>query len=292
MFVPKVWGYEDIAVNTDSYCGKRMFIKEQHQCSIHRHAIKDEVMMVGSGGLLYFEIGNDPKNLTGFFMEENERIRIVPPNTWHRFTAMRDTTIYEFSTHDEATDSIRDISGGKITDADYKGLLQKYVGKHLSENGWIEIGEAKEVADVAHSQGKVVGMCNGCFDLLHLGHIQLLSQAKQRCDVLFVGINDDDAVRQLKGPSRPFVNAIGRMGMVAACRFVDHVVRVPNTNCIDLVDAIRPNVYITTSEYGNNGPEGMEVKKQGGSIAVVPMIADFNTTKLSMAIQSKKGLGV
>jgi len=290
MFIPKLWGYEDVAINTDQYCGKRMFINEQFQCSIHHHKVKDEVLMVGPDGLLYFETGDTPNNMTGIFMDENERIHITP-NLWHRFTALRDTTIYEFSTHDDTEDSIRDQKSGKISDDDYKYLLQRYVKSQSSGNSWIEIGEAKGLADVLHKENRTVGMCNGCFDLLHLGHMQLLSQAKQQCDVLFVGVNDDAAVTQLKGPSRPFVNAIGRMGMLAACKFVDYVVRVPNTTCIELVDAIHPNVYIKTSEYGETGPEAMEVKKQGGAISIVNMIPHFNTTRLSMAIQEKKGLG-
>jgi len=290
MFVPKLWGYEDIAVNTERYCGKRMLIHEQYHCSIHHHNVKDEVLMVGPEGLLYFETGSDPAKMTGFFMGENDRIRITP-GLWHRFTALRDTIIYEFSTHDDPEDSIRDEKSGKLSDSDYRILIQKYVKTQASQSQWKEIGEAKQIADVLHQENRVVGMCNGCFDLLHLGHISMLAQAKDQCEVLFVGVNDDDAIRQLKGPTRPFVNAIGRMGLLAACKYVDHVVRVPSTNCIDLVDAIKPDVYIQTTEYGETGPEAKEVIKQGGKVSVVDMLEGFNTTKLSTAIQDKKGLG-
>lgn len=290
MLVPKIWGYEDIAVNTDEYCGKRMFIQEQYRCSIHHHVVKDEVLMVGPEGLLYFETGESPSQMNGFFMEENSRIRITP-NMWHRFTAIRDTYIYEFSTHDDSEDSIRDEKSGKLSDSEYKALLQQYIRSQTSRNQWLEIGEAKELAAVHRAKNQTIGMCNGCFDLLHLGHVQLLSSAKERCDILFVGCNDDAAVTQLKGLSRPFVNAIGRLGMLSACKYVDYVVRIPNTNCLDLVDAIRPDLYVTTTEYGDTGIESVEVKKQGGKVAVVGMIPQFNTTGLSLAIQQKKGLG-
>jgi D-beta-D-heptose 7-phosphate kinase/D-beta-D-heptose 1-phosphate adenosyltransferase len=278
-FTPKVWGFEDEIVNVD-YCGKRMFVKEQHRCSVHKHDIKDEVLMVGNDdGLLWFEVGSDPKNLTGIFMECHERIRIKP-GTWHRFAALHDTTIYEFSTHDRAEDSIRATKSERMSDDTYRGLLRKYFAG-ANKDRVLNTEQAGILAEALRREGRTIGMSNGCFDLPHLGHAVLLEQAKQRCDVLFVAVNSDEAVAKIKGPTRPFVDFKGRLGMVAYNRFVDYVVMSDSTDHVAIVNAIRPDVYITTTEIQGKCPEAVAISAYGGAIEIVDMLPGYNSTKIS-----------
>ncbi len=288
MITAKNWGYEDLIVNTNEYCGKRMVIYEGHRCSVHMHKVKDETLLV-AGGLLWFETGssggNEPDRLTGIWMQDNERIRITP-GLWHRFTAMRDTTIMEFSTHHEDFDSYRHVIGGQVGDAEMRKLLSVYF-KHENQNRIMTPDRAMVIASSYRCEGRKIGMVNGCFDLMHLGHVELLRQARSRCEILFVAVNSDASVNKLKGKSRPFVDEIGRMSMVEANRFVDYVVEANDQTCVDIVNAIKPDVYITTSEYGANGPEAKEVIKNGGVVEVIDMLKGYNTTAIAASVKTK-----
>lgn len=277
MITHKNWGYEDLIVN-ESYCGKRMVIHEQHRCSIHSHKTKDEVLMIASG-LLWFETGEGPENMTGIWMKDNERIRIKP-GTWHRFTAVRDTTIMEFSTHHEDSDTERWINGGKVGDPEFRSLLMNFF-KYENQDRIVTADRAGVLASSFRCQDRKIGLVNGCFDLLHLGHIELLRQARSRCEILFVAVNTDSSVKRLKGKNRPFVDEIGRMGTIESIRFVDYVVEAHELTCVDVVNAIKPDVYITTSEYGTDGPESKEVIKYGGAVEVIDMIKGYKTTDIA-----------
>lgn len=284
MITMKSWGFEDELVNAD-YCAKRMLLKEQHRCSIHRHPMKDEVLIVGSG-LVYFEAGPNPDAMVGTWMQEPDRIRIKP-GIWHRFTGIRDSIILESSTHHHDSDCDRHATGGKIGDDEFRSMLVAYY-KHDCGSRILTVGEAKVIAEAIHKEGRTVGMVNGCFDLLHLGHVELMRQAKACCEILFCAVNSDASVVRLKGPSRPFVNEAGRCGMVAAIRYVDYVVMAEETTCLNVVDAIGPNVYVTTAEYGDTGPEAREVAKRGGKVEVIGMLAGgYNTSKIATKVAKR-----
>jgi rfaE bifunctional protein nucleotidyltransferase chain/domain len=286
MIIPKKWGFEDVVINLD-YCGKRMFVREQHRCSVHCHRKKDEVLMVSDDdGLVWFEMGTDPEDMDGFFMQSNERVR-VQPGSWHRFTALRDTTIMEFSTHDEPEDSVRKEPSGKVGDDEFRSLMQSFFS-FQSRNRILTAEAAGVVAEELRRRGRVVGMCNGCFDLTHLGHVTLFEQAKSKCDVLFVAINSDESIRKIKGPGRPFVDFKGRLGMVASNRFVDYVVMSEDTDHLKIVEAIRPAVYVATTETGPKSPEGKVVASGGGRTEVVEMVPGYNTTAIAAKV-SKAG---
>ncbi len=284
MLTPKTWGSEEEIVNNDKYCGKKMIIHAQHRCSIHKHVVKDEVLMVAQG-CLYFEIGDTPETMTGKFMQDNERIHVVP-GQWHRFTGLRDTVIFEFSTHHEDSDSIRHCQSGKMSDDEFRALRSKFLA-HENRETILSVEEARIIASSLHQDGRAIGMINGCFDILHLGHLHFIHEARQRCEFLFVCCNNDEAVGKLK-PGRPFNNEVHRMSMLASLKNVDFVVACPQTTCLDAVEAIRPQLYVTTSDYGTTGPEAREVLQKGGKVHVVDVLPGLSSTGMAAKIAGKK----
>lgn len=279
MLIPKTWGHEDIVVNEEAanYCGKVLFVKQQYQCSIHKHKIKDETFLLRQGAI-WLETGVDPNKLTGNWIQENQRIRIVP-ETWHRFTALRDSELVEFSTFHRDEDSIRHCNGGKVSEQEYRAFAASYISD-LGRDVVVTVDVAGAISERLKKEGKTVGFVNGVFDMLHPGHVELLKQAKNRCEFLFVATNSDDAVRRLKGPTRPVMNEFARLSMLSANKFVDYVILAEGTTCLDVVEAVKPNVYVTTSEYGNSGPEARETIALGGIVEVVEKIPGYSTTSI------------
>jgi rfaE bifunctional protein nucleotidyltransferase chain/domain len=129
-------------------------------------------------------------------------------------------------------------------------------------------------------------LTNGCFDLLHVGHVRYLRQARALGDALAVGLNSDRSARRLKGPSRPVVNEDERAEMLSALESVDYVVIFDEDTAEGLVDEIRPAVYVKGGDYSTDPadarfpPEGHVVSAYGGSVHVVPYVPGRSTTEL------------
>lgn len=145
-----------------------------------------------------------------------------------------------------------------------------------------------------HSRGCTIVFTNGCFDLLHIGHIHLLTEAKKFGDVLVVAINSDASTRRVKGPTRPIIGEDARAGMLAALACVDYVTIYDEDTPIPLLKLLRPDVIVKGAEYGKKGVVGGNlVESMGGRIETVPMIAGVSTTavaeKASNAKQKKQG---
>lgn len=131
---------------------------------------------------------------------------------------------------------------------------------------------------------------NGCFDLLHSGHVALLSQAKALGDVLVVGVNDDASVRRLKGPGRPVVPLTDRTRMLAALSCVDVVVPFGGDSPTELIERLRPEVYVKGSDYaGRELPERALVECLGGTVELVPNVDGISTTRLIREISALPG---
>ena len=136
------------------------------------------------------------------------------------------------------------------------------------------------VAD-ARRAGRTVAFANGCFDLLHVGHVRYLAAAAQEADQLIVAINDDASVRALKGEGRPILAAADRAELVAALRFVDYVVVFPEPTVGPLLEALRPDVHCKGTDYTlDSVPERDVVRGYGGRIAIVGDAKDHSTREL------------
>ena len=119
-------------------------------------------------------------------------------------------------------------------------------------------------------EGKRIVLANGCFDLLHVGHVRYLAAARALGDVLFVGINADAAVRRLKGPGRPLMPAAERVELLAALRPVDHVVVFDEDTADRLVTLLRPHVHAKGTDYTPASvPEAASVRAVGGRVEIV-----------------------
>jgi rfaE bifunctional protein nucleotidyltransferase chain/domain len=136
------------------------------------------------------------------------------------------------------------------------------------------------VAD-ARRAGRSIAFANGCFDLLHVGHVRYLTAAANEADELIVAINDDESVRRLKGPGRPILSAADRAELLAALRCVDYVVIFPEPTVGPLLEAIRPDVHCKGTDYTlDSVPEREVVRGYGGRIAIVGDPKDHSTRDL------------
>jgi rfaE bifunctional protein nucleotidyltransferase chain/domain len=136
-----------------------------------------------------------------------------------------------------------------------------------------KIGTLAEVAsrvEEARAAGQTVALANGCFDVLHVGHVRYLQGAKAEADVVVVGVNGDDSVRRLKGEGRPVLPEDDRAVLVAALRAVDLVVVFPQDDVGELVRTLRPDVHCKGTDYTvDTVPEREVVRACGGRVAIV-----------------------
>ena len=122
---------------------------------------------------------------------------------------------------------------------------------------------------------------NGCFDLLHPGHINYLEDAKKMGDILIIGLNSDDSIRNLKGPLRPVNGLADRAHMLTALRSVDLVVPFSQDTPINLIKALLPDVLVKGGDYMPDDIVGAkEVSKAGGEVIVVPFLGGYSSTTL------------
>ncbi|MGH7276380.1 MAG: adenylyltransferase/cytidyltransferase family protein [Candidatus Rokuibacteriota bacterium] len=145
----------------------------------------------------------------------------------------------------------------------------------------MNLDEAATLAERLRAERKRIVLANGCFDLLHVGHLRYLRAARRLGDVLFVGINSDAAVGRLKGPGRPLMPAAERVELLMALRDVDHVVVFEEDTADRLVARLRPDVHAKGSDYTPDSvPESATVRALGGKIAVVGDPKDHSTREL------------
>jgi rfaE bifunctional protein nucleotidyltransferase chain/domain len=133
----------------------------------------------------------------------------------------------------------------------------------------VTIDEAARLAERLRAEGKRIVLANGCFDLLHVGHIRYLRDARRLGDVLFLGLNDDSAVARLKGAGRPLMPADERAEILEALRDVDHVVVFEGDTADTLVARLRPHVHAKGTDYTTDSvPEAATARAIGTRVAI------------------------
>ncbi len=137
------------------------------------------------------------------------------------------------------------------------------------------------------NEGKLIVFTNGCFDLLHPGHIDYLDRAAALGDKLIIGLNDDDSIRRLKGPSRPINPLPDRAVMLAALRAVALVVAFSEDTPLSLIRTLMPDILVKGGDYQADDIVGAsEVRQNGGKVIVMPFIDGHSSTGLIQRIQS------
>ena len=143
-------------------------------------------------------------------------------------------------------------------------------------------------AQQLRSTNERIVFANGCFDLLHAGHVHMLEQAKFAGGYLLVGVNTDASIKALKGDGRPFVGAAHRARMVAALECVDAVVTFEQEELVPLIEAVKPDILVKGSEYASAVVPGAEfVVNSGGQLLLVDMVPDVSTTKTAEGVKTQ-----
>jgi rfaE bifunctional protein nucleotidyltransferase chain/domain len=141
--------------------------------------------------------------------------------------------------------------------------------------------ELVELVAADRRAGRTIAFANGCFDLLHVGHVRYLDGAKREGDRLVVAVNDDGSVRMLKGPGRPLLPAAARAELVAALRSVDYVTLFGERTVAQLLRRLQPDVHCKGTDYTvDTVPERDVVRAYGGRIAIVGDPKDHSTRDL------------
>jgi len=143
------------------------------------------------------------------------------------------------------------------------------------------IGELLSIRKKLKSSGKKVVMTNGCFDLLHAGHIHLFRKAKKYGDVLIVALNDDASIARIKGPNRPIFKLNERLEILEAVETIDFLVSFKEETPKKLISLILPDVLIKGGDWGEDEIVGREeVESSGGEVVVVPYLPGSSTTEI------------
>lgn len=137
--------------------------------------------------------------------------------------------------------------------------------------------------------GKKIVFTNGCFDLLHLGHLDYLAKARNLGDLMIIGLNADESVRKLKGPSRPIKNEVERAVQLACLFFVDAVVIFKEETPLNLIKLVQPDVLVKGGDYAMNQIVGADVViAKGGEVKTIDFVEGYSSSKLiSKIIDSK-----
>jgi len=180
---------------------------------------------------------------------------------------------------------------GKVgTSTVSKDEILHYVEMHQPYNVFKikSLDELKRVVKMHRSNGKTIVFTNGCFDLLHLGHINLLQMSKRYGDILIVGINSDESVRRLKGKARPFINEEERAHILSALDCVDYVTVFEEDTPVNLLKELKPDVLTKGGDYKLGEVVGKDlVENYGGKAVVIDIVKGISISKMVDDILSK-----
>ena len=162
-------------------------------------------------------------------------------------------------------------------------------GKGWHQSKFYSAAEVETLVRRWKSRGLRVGFTNGCFDIMHAGHVSLLAAARAECDRLIVALNTDSGVRRLKGPKRP-VNALAdRSAVIAAVESVDAVISFDEETPLELIRRLKPDVLVKGGDYTIDGVVGaVEVQQAGGRVILIELIEGRSTTRLIDAIRAQE----
>lgn len=152
------------------------------------------------------------------------------------------------------------------------------------------LDELAALAAQARQNGKSVVFTNGCFDILHRGHVHVLRQAKAAGDLLIVALNSDRSVQEIKGANRPVLPETDRIELIGAMEMVDYVIIFDEPDPYKLIAAIKPNVLVKGGDWSAEKIIGADVVEQaGGRVVVIPYLQGFSSSEIIERILNKNG---
>lgn len=144
----------------------------------------------------------------------------------------------------------------------------------------------KQLVEILKSQNKKVVFTNGCFDILHVGHLRYLNEAKKQGDVLIIGVNSDASVKRLKGESRPINNQFDRAEMLSGLKAVDYTVIFEEDTPEELIVTLKPSIHVKGGDYKKEDlPETKIVESYGGEVRILSFVEGKSTTNIVKKIQ-------
>jgi len=159
----------------------------------------------------------------------------------------------------------------------YKRLKNKILTNNELDDILLQIRE----------KGLTIGFTNGCFDILHKGHIRYLADASDLADVFIIGLNTDSSVKRLKGPNRPLQDQESRAISLSALVFIDYVVMFGEDTPLELLKIIRPNILVKGGDYQVETIVGYDlVTSYGGKVITLPLVKGYSTTSIIKKISS------
>jgi D-beta-D-heptose 7-phosphate kinase/D-beta-D-heptose 1-phosphate adenosyltransferase len=151
----------------------------------------------------------------------------------------------------------------------------------MSKNKIFSINKLAKQANSFRKSGKKIVFTNGCFDILHAGHISYLKKAKKLGDILIIGVNSDSSVKSLKGPQRPINTLRDRIGVLSNLEFVDYLCAFSQSTPINLIKKIKPDILVKGADWHKKDIVGASfVKSYGGKVSTITFKKGYSTTSL------------
>ncbi|MEY3205783.1 MAG: bifunctional D-glycero-beta-D-manno-heptose-7-phosphate kinase/D-glycero-beta-D-manno-heptose [Planctomycetota bacterium] len=171
------------------------------------------------------------------------------------------------------------VGTARITWSEVLGAIDQR--EALARGKVVSRADLQAAVEHARAEGKRIGFTNGCFDILHHGHVQLLEAAAKECDLLVVGVNSDASVTRLKGPPRPFVPSPERQAVLAGLSAVGLVCEFSEDTPLDLIKAVEPDVLVKGADYAADDVVGADIVKARGGRVITPLfVANASTTNI------------
>lgn len=158
----------------------------------------------------------------------------------------------------------------------------------VSKNKILKLPALKRKVAALRKAGRIIAFTNGCFDILHYGHISYLETAKKNDRILVVGLNSDRSVRKIKGPGRPINHELNRAGVLAALACVDFVTLFEEETPYALIKAVQPDILIKGADWKGQGAVGTDiVKARGGKVEFIKYLPNLSTTYMIKKIEKQ-----
>lgn len=157
-----------------------------------------------------------------------------------------------------------------------------------SKDKILSLSDLQEQVQAWRNQGQKIVFTNGCFDILHLGHVDYLEKARQLGDKLVLGLNTDASINRIKGPSRPLQDEMSRARVMASLLFVDAVVFFDEDTPLELIKAVQPDILVKGDDYTIENIVGQDVvTARGGEVKTIPLVKGYSTTNVVKKIENR-----